>query len=118
MINRQMILYSCLLLLGVFISAVSQVMLKRAAMKKYPSKIKEYLNPLVIFAYALFIGTTFLSIFAYKVIPLSIGPVLESTSYIYVTFFGATIFKEKITAKKIIALIFIISGIVIFALAG
>lgn len=92
--------YAGLLLLGVFLSAISQVMLKKAALKQYPNKIREYLNPLVILAYTIFIGTTFLSIRAYKGIPLSMGPVLEATSYIYVTVFGLTIFKEKLNLKK------------------
>ena len=104
---------TCLLLIGVFISAISQVMLKKASMKKYDSPIKEYLNPLVIFAYVLFVGTTFLSILAYRGIPLSLGPVLESTSYIYVTAFGVVIFKEKLNKKKMLALVCIIGGILI-----
>jgi len=107
-----------LLLLGVFISAISQVMLKKASMKKYSSPIREYLNPLVIFAYVLFVGTTFLSILAYRGIPLSLGPVLEATSYIYVTFFGVVIFKEKLNKKKILALVCIISGILVYSLFG
>lgn len=108
--------YSCVLLLGVFISSVSQVMLKKAAQKKYDSVIKEYLNPLVIFAYMLFVGTTFMSILAYKGIPLSLGPILEATSYIYVTFFGIKIFKENINKKKCVALALIIAGICVYGL--
>lgn len=114
--NKTTIMYSCILLLGVFISAISQVMLKKAAMKTYDSPIKEYLNPLVIIAYMMFVGTTFLSILAYKGIPLSMGPILEATSYIYVTFFGVKIFKEKLNSKKVIALCLIISGIIIYAI--
>ena len=116
--NKTVLLYSCVLLLGVFISAISQVMLKKAAMKKHDSVIKEYFNPLVIFAYVLFVGTTFLSILAYKGIPLSMGPILEATSYIYVTIFGVTIFKEKMNSKKVVALGMIIVGIVVYAIAG
>lgn len=116
--NKTILLYSCVLLLGVFISAISQVMLKKAAMKKHDSVIKEYLNPLVIFAYVLFVGTTFLSILAYKGIPLSMGPILEATSYIYVTIFGVTIFKEKMNLKKVVALGMIIVGIVVYAIIG
>lgn len=107
-----------ILLLGVFISSISQVMLKKAASKKYESPIKEYLNPLVIFAYILFFGTTLLSILAYRGIPLSLGPVLEATGYIYVTFFGVVIFKEKLNVKKILALILIIVGILVYSLLG
>lgn len=114
--NKTVLLYSCVLLLGVFISAISQVMLKKAAMKKYDSVIKEYMNPLVIFAYVLFVGTTLLSILAYRGIPLSMGPILEATSYIYVTIFGVTIFKEKMNVRKVIALGMIIVGIVVYAI--
>ena len=47
------VLYACILLLGVFISAVSQVILKKAAIQKHGSFLKEYLNPLVIIAYVI-----------------------------------------------------------------
>lgn len=116
--NKTMILYACVLLTGVFVSAISQVMLKKAAMKHYEKPIQEYLNPLVIFAYMLFVGTTLLSIIAYKGIPLSMGPILEATSYIYVTIFGVKIFGEKMNAKKILALGFIIAGIIVYAVCG
>lgn len=112
--NIEIVKYSCILLLGVFLSAISQVMLKKAAMKKYASCIKEYLNPLVIIAYSIFVLTTFMSIYAYKGIPLSMGPILEATSYLYVTFFGVKIFKEKMSIKKWIALAMIIIGIIIY----
>jgi len=114
--DKKTVIYSLFLLVGVFISSISQVMLKKAALKTYSSKIKEYLNPLVIIAYVLFVGTTFLSILAYKGIPLSMGPVLEATSYIYVTIFGVKIFGEKINIGKILALVLIVGGIVVFAL--
>ena len=113
--NETLALYAGILLLGTFISAVSQVILKKAALKTYDSRIKEYLNFPVIFAYTLFILTTFMCIFAYRVVPLSYGPVLESTSYLYVTLFGVFIFKEKITKKKVIALALILAGIVVYS---
>lgn len=108
--------YAALLLLGVFISSISQVMLKKSALKTYESKIKEYLNPLVIVAYILFVGTTILSILAYRGIPLSMGPILEATSYIYVTIFGIVLFSEKMNRKKWIALVLIISGIALYSM--
>lgn len=107
--------HAALLLFGVFVSAISQVMLKKAAMGEYDSPIKEYLNPLVIVAYMLFVGTTMLSILAYRAIPLSMGPILEATSYFYVTFFGMTIFKERITKKKLAALVLIVAGICVYS---
>lgn len=108
--------YSALLLLSVFISSVSQVMLKKSALKTHDSPIREYLNPLVIFAYVLFVGTTLLSVLAYRGIPLSLGPVLEATGYIYVTIFGVLIFREKITRGKLLALALIVAGIAVYAI--
>lgn len=113
-----MLLYICILLIGVFISALSQVILKKAALKHYDSIIKEYLNPLVIIAYVMFLGTTFLTIIAYKEVPLSLGAVLQTSSYIYITLFGVVIFKEKINRKKIAALSLIILGILIYSIYG
>ena len=114
--NPTTLAYAGVLLVSVFIASVSQVMLKKSALKTYDSPIKEYLNPLVIFAYVLFLGTTLLSVLAYRGIPLSLGPVLEATGYIYVTLFGVFIFKERMTRGKVAALALIVAGIVIYAL--
>lgn len=114
--DKEMLPYILVLMTGVFVSAVSQVMLKKAALKTYDSPIKEYLNPMVIVAYILFFGTTLLSVLAYKGIPLSMGPIIEATSYIYVTFFGVNIFHEKMNRKKYLALGLIIAGIIIYAM--
>lgn len=111
------LLYCGILLISVFISSVSQVLLKKAAQRTYPSRLKEYLNPLVIFAYMLFFGTTLLSVFAYRGVPLSMGPVLEATGYLYVTFFGITVFHEKMSKRKLLALALIIGGIIVYQAA-
>ncbi|MBP3884507.1 MAG: EamA family transporter [Olsenella sp.] len=113
-----MLLHVAILLGSVFVSAVSQVMLKLSANRTYESTVREYANPLVIGAYALFVISTLLTVYAYRQVPLSLGPVLESTSYIYVTAFGALIFKERIGAQKIVALVLIVTGICTFALLG
>lgn len=109
-------LYAGIVLIGTFIGSVSQVLLKKSALKTYSSPLKEYLNPLVVVAYALFVGTTLLSIVAYRGIPLSLGPVLESTGYVWVTLFGVLIFKERMTWRKLLALALIMGGIAIYAL--
>ena len=114
----EMFPYILIFLASVFMSSVSQVMLKKAAQKSYDSHIKEYLNPLVISAYLIFVGTTLIGVLAYKVIPLSMGPVLEASSYLYVTFFGVKLFGEKVNGKKIAALFLIVAGIVVYAVLG
>lgn len=116
--NRTVLLYSLMFMFGVFISAISQVILKKSAEKKYDNIIKEYLNVPVIAAYSIFFLATFLSIIAYKGIPLSLGPVLDSTSYVYIGFFGSKFFGEKLNRKKIISIGLIILGIVVYSVFG
>ena len=115
--NRTL-LYSGIILFGTLISAVSQVMLKKSAMQTHGSLMKEYANPLVIGAYVLFVLATLCSVIAYRGIPLSLGAVLEASSYIYVTWFGVTLFHETISRRKAAALALIIIGIVIYSVFG
>lgn len=116
--NRQLILYAGIMLLGVFISSIAQVLLKKAAQKQYDSVLQEYLNWPVITAYAIFFAATFLSIYAYRVVPLSMGPILEATGYLWVTLFGVTIFHERLDKWKLAALALIIGGIVVYSALG
>lgn len=110
-----LVAYTLVALFGVFVSGISQVMLKKSADKTYSSHVAEYLNPLVIFAYSLFIVSTLLSTLAYKVIPLSMGPILDATGYIYVTVFGVLVFHERLNRRKAVALALIVFGIVIYS---
>ena len=96
---NEKILFALIFVAGVFISSVSQILLKKSAEKEYPGKIREYLNVRVIFAYIIFFGATLCSILAYKMAVLS-----------------RLFLKEKITKKKMLGLSVIIIGIVIYAL--
>ena len=44
------------------------------------------------------------------------GPILDATGYIYVTFFGITVFHEKMCGRKFAALAVILVGIVIYSM--
>ena len=101
---------------AVIIISVSQVLLKKAALREHKSVLAEYTDWRVILGYGLFVGCTLLTMLAYKGVPLNVGPVLEATGYIYVTIFGVTIFHEKMNPKKIIALAMILVGILVYAL--
>lgn len=116
--NKQLLVYAFVMIVGVFISSVAQVLLKKEAGKVHDSVIKEYLNLRVVIAYLIFFFATFLAIYAYKVVPLSLGPILEATGYIYVTIFGIVFFKEKTNGLKIVALVLIIGGIVVYSAVG
>jgi len=57
-----------------------------------------------------------LRVVALKVLPLSLMPVWNSSSYFFVTLFAYLIMKEKPNRKKLIGLGVILVGIVIFSL--
>ena len=114
--TKELVIYSLILLSSVFISSVSQIVLKKSANIKYPSKIKEYLNPYVIIGYGLFFGCTILSMYALKVVPLSMAPVLEAFGYIFVNLMSFFFLKEKITKRQIIGTALIILGVAVFAI--
>jgi multidrug transporter EmrE-like cation transporter len=113
---NEKILFALIFVFGVFISSISQIILKKSAQIDYGSKIKEYVNPRVILAYIIFFGATLCSVMAYKVIPLSLGPILESAGYIFVAFLSWLFLKEKISKQKLIGLAVIIIGIIIYSL--
>lgn len=108
--------YYRLFLFSVFISAVSQIILKISANQEHKSKIAEYLNPRVIGAYSFFLISTVLSAISYRGVPLSIGPALECTGYVYIAVLSVLILKEKISKKKILGNVLIIAGIMVCAL--
>lgn len=105
-----------LLLVSVFLSSISQIILKLSTKEKYKSFIQEYLNFKVIFAYILFLLSTMLTMISYKGIPLSLGPVLEATGYFWVAILGLFILGERVSRKKMIGLGVILIGIMIFNL--
>lgn len=113
---NEKVLFSLIFIFGVFISSISQIILKKSAQIEYDSKIREYLNPRVIFAYIIFFGATLCSVWAYTVIPLSLGPILESAGYIFVAVLSWLFLKEKITKQKLFGLSVIIIGIIIYSL--
>jgi multidrug transporter EmrE-like cation transporter len=114
----KMALFSLIMVVSAFISSVSQVMLKKSAQKTYSSRIGEYLNPLVIIAYSMFVGCTLLSMYALKVVPLLLAPVLESTGYIFVAVLSYIFFKEKLTKRQTAGMALILIGIAVGAFVG
>lgn len=105
-----------LLLFSVLLASISQIMLKKSAGKHYGSVLKEYLNPLVIFAYVLFFVTTVCSVLIYRVLPLNYGPVLETSGYIYVTVLSYFFLGERPNRGKILSMLLIIGGILVYSL--
>ena len=109
-------LFSGIYLIGVIISAFSQVLLKKSANTEDGNFIKQYLNLKVISAYIIFFLATFLSIYAYKVIPVTLGAILGTLEYGLVAILSYIFFKEKLSTKQIIGILLIIIGIIVYSI--
>jgi multidrug transporter EmrE-like cation transporter len=105
-------------LFAVFVAATAQAILKYAAMQHYDCWWKAYLNLYVIGAYGLFFLSTLLAVWAYRVLPLSMGVMLDATGYFYVVLFGRMFFGERLTMRKMMGLGLIAGGICVYAVAG
>lgn len=109
-------IYIFFLFFSVFISAISQILLKKSALKTYNSFIKEYLNPYVIIAYGLFFIAVFIDLFCLRFIPLSFVPVIETSSYFFVLILSRFFFQEKFSLIKISGIFLILVGIFIYVI--
>jgi small multidrug resistance pump len=96
------------------VAAFSQVLLKKSASKEHKSFLREYLNPEVIIGYGMLVGSTILTILAFRRIEYKNGPIIESLGYIFIMILSLCFFKEKITKKKLIGNALILLGIFIY----
>lgn len=107
--------YIFLWLFSVIIAAFSQVLLKVAANREYESKLREYLNPLVITAYGIFFLSWALTTWALRHVAYAKNsPVIEATSYIWGPLFGVLLLKEKISKRRLLGMAIILVGILVF----
>ena len=107
--NRGVIIY----LITPLLSALSQLILKKAADNPKYTGIRAYLNLPVILAYGLFFGCMLLNVVALRTLDLTVASVLEASSYIYVMALSFFFLKEKITLRRLIGNIVIVIGIVL-----
>lgn len=107
-------IYWLSMFLAVIVASFSQILLKKSADRKYDNIIKEYMNFNVIVGYGMMIGSTILTIIAFKGIAYKNGPVIESMGYILVMVLSFLFFKEPITKKKVIGNMLILLGVFIF----
>ena len=112
------IIFSGVFLCSVLISSISQILLKKSADRTYDSRLKEYLNPLVIVAYIMFFCSMMITMYCYKYVDVSAGPIFESAGYVFVGILGFIFLKEKFTAKKTLGMVLILLGIVVFSFGG
>ena len=101
---------------SVVIASFSQVVLKLGAGKTYNSKIREYLNVYVITGYGMLFVSMVITVVVYSRLSYLSVPVIEAVGYVLVPVLSYFIFKEKFTKRKLLGIVFILTGIVIYYL--
>ena len=109
-------MFMLLMLAGTFFTAISQVLLKQSANKKYSNPLLEYLNWRVIVAYGIFFGVLLLNTWCYTKVDMRFGPVIDTAAYVFVLIFSRVILNEKITKGKLVGNLLIIAGILIYTM--
>ena len=108
-------MYIALVILSVFAAACVQMLLKQGARQGYATFLRQYLNVWVMSGYAIMGGAMLLNIFCLsRGVMVKEVSIIESLSYLFVPILSLIFFKEKITLRKILAIVLIMIGIVIF----
>lgn len=108
--------FYAIMFFGVFISSVSQMLLKKAAMTDNNTGWKKFLNILVIIAYGMFVVSTLCTVIAMRCIPLSTQPFWNSLGIVLVAIMGAFFYHEIPSITKIKGLLIVMLGMVIFTI--
>ena len=104
-------------ILGIFSCSLSQLLLKKSAKAVHSSKFYEVLNPMVIIAYAVFLCSLLVNIWAMsKGVQLKEIAMLESLGYVFVPILSFLILKENISRRAICATLIVIIGVLVFYL--
>ena len=110
-------IYILILVLMCFVSAFSQVLLKKASLHKYESFLQQYLNPYVICGYLLFFIVIVVNIFLLRHIPITVTSAISESLPLILSFItGKVFFAESFSKQKIIGGILIIAGILVLVL--
>lgn len=109
--------YYLLVISGIFLSACSQLLLKKSADKAHKNILSSILNWRVICAYTIFFSSLIINITAMSNgVELKDLPILESLGYVFVPLLSFLFLKEKIDRRTIMSITLIIIGIYFFYL--
>lgn len=102
--------------LVVIFTSIGHLLLKISAnhVAKYGGRI--YTHPISILGYIIFAIVAYLSIYAMKGLDLTIFFALNSLTYICIPILAFLVLKESITRNKIIGIIIIAIGVLMFNL--
>ena len=109
-------IYLILTALFIILASVGHLLLKIAANDVAKNGGKMYFHPVSIVGYALFAIATLSSIYALKGLSLSFFFILTSLTYICIPIMAVVLLRETTTRNKVIGIIVITIGVIIFSL--
>lgn len=107
-------IYYLLTLVIVIFTSVAHLLLKKGTVVSIEKHVKMYLHPYSIIAYVAFAIVAFLSIYALKGLDLKVFFALSSITYICIPVLSFMFLKESVTKNKLIGIIMISIGVIIF----
>lgn len=110
-------IFYVIVILSIFASSCSQLLLKKSADREYKTWLESMFNWRVLLAYSIFFSSLIINIFALSHgVMLKDMPALESLSAIFIPIISFVFLKETITIKKILASVLVLIGIIVFYL--
>ncbi len=98
---------------AIILTGFSQLLLKLGA-RRDETPLSIYLNPSTITGYCLFLIVTILSVLALKGLDLKLFAALTSLNYGVTLVFSRLFLLESLTRIKIVAVLVIILGVIVF----
>ena len=108
--------YYLIALIGVIMTAVSQILLKVAARRAGHEAWRLYLNLYTPIAYFSLVLVTLLNLYAYRYIPLKATVALLPLTLLLVVVFSVLLLHEKLTQQQIVGSVVILIGLAVFNL--
>lgn len=110
-----MIFSSVCLVLVIAFTGLSQTLLKIGANQACEKRFSAaYVNPYTFTAYSLYVLATLFTVYALKDIPLKLFYTATSIKFVFILILSKLVLREKIDQNKLIAIGFIVSGVIIF----
>ena len=98
-----------------FVAAISQLILKFAALKPNGKQgIRQFCDIRIIASYVMLFSTVFFNMIAMRYMPYKYAPVLSSLSYVFVILLGRFVLHETIERKKMLGIVLIFGGMFVF----
>ena len=109
--------YIGLFLFCVFVSACTQVALKKSADKDRRG-LRIYLNAPVMISNVIFVAVSFVIVYLFAYVEYSMAVLLNAAAYVFVPILSRLYLKEKIRPRTIAGILLIITGIAVYAIFG